>query len=148
MIKALRHIVLLLILVGMGPIAHAQFVAFRLEIPAGVKFSGQILDPLAGGTWENSKGKVWIKLEAPENLSLLLDLEFPEREVLPPPAAYFLNDGSADFERASLLKPGSNELQMISPPKLMRNVNPRPSSIQAWLGLPVLSGIRIKIEYP
>ena len=148
MTKAIRNIALLTVLLAWSTLAHAQFVSFRLEIPAGMNFSGQVTESMEGGTWEKTKSKIWIKLETFENLSFLVDVDFPEGEILPPPEAYFLNDGSADFEKAGRLKPGNHELQMISPPKLIRNMDPRPKNFQSWLGLPVLNGIRIKIEYP
>ncbi|MBA4300513.1 MAG: hypothetical protein C0433_10490 [Cyclobacterium sp.] len=148
MSKTFRHIAVMVFLTVMGTLAHAQVVAIRLEIPAGINFSAQVLDPMEGGTWENSNAKVWVGIEAHENLTFLLDLVFPEREILPPPEAYFLNDGSADFETASKLGVGSQELQMKNLPRLIRNMEPRPSQLQAWLGLPTLNGIKIKIEYP
>lgn len=148
MSKTFRHIAVMVFLTTLGARAHAQVVAIRLEIPAGINFSAQVLDPMEGGTWENSKAKAWIGIEAHENLTFLLDLEFPEREILPHPEAHFLNDGSADFETARMLSAGSHELQMKNLPRLIRNMEPRPSHLQAWLGLPILNGIKIKIEYP
>lgn len=148
MTKIFRHIALLISLMGMATLNQAQVVAIRLEIPAGIHFNAIVLDPMEDGTWENSKAKVWVGIESQENLSFLLDLEFPKGEILPPPEAYFLNNGSSDFELATLLIQGTNELQMINPPKLIRNMVPRPTHLQAWLGIPVLKGIRIKVEYP
>lgn len=148
MIKVVKHIALIVCLMGIGTLAHAQFVAIRLELPAGVNFNSQVVDAMDGGTWEKDKAKVWIGIEARENLSFLLDLELPEREIQPPPEAYFLNDGSSDFEQAINLEWGVQELQMITPSKLIRNLVPRTSHLQAWLGLPVLKGITVKIEYP
>lgn len=103
---------------------------------------------MKGGTWENSKAKVWVGMETRENLTILLNLEFPEREITPPLEAYFLNDGSADFENALDLKAGLQELKMNRQPVLVRNINPRPPYLKAWLGLPVINGVMIKIEYP
>lgn len=148
MIKVLQHIAPIICLMGIGTLAQAQFVAIKLEVPAGVNFNAQVAEPMAGGTWENNKAKVWIGLEAQENLSFLLDLELPEGEILPSPEAYFLNDGSADFEQASRLKWDVQEVQMITPSKLIRNIVPKTTYLQAWLGLPVLKGIIVKIEYP
>lgn len=148
MIKVIRHIALIFCLMGIGKVAHAQFVAIRLELPAGVNFNSQVVDAMAGGTWEKDKAKVWIGIEASENLSFLLDLELPEGEILPPPEAYFLNDGSSDFEQATNLKWGVQELQIISPSKLIRNIVPKTIHLQSWLGLPILKGILVKIEYP
>lgn len=148
MTKTLRHIALLIFGMGMGNLTYAQVVAIRLELPAGIQFNSQVLDPMEGGTWQNSQAKVWIGIEAQENLTLLLDVEFPEREILPLPRAYFLNNGSSDFEQASNLESGPNEIQLINQPKLIRSLVPRPTHLQAWLGIPVLNGLRIKIEYP
>jgi hypothetical protein len=148
MIKVIRHIALIFCVMGIGTVAHAQFVAIRLELPAGVNFNAQVVGAMAGGTWENNKAKVWIGIEASENLSFLLDLELPEGKILPPPEAYFLNDGSSDFEQASNLKWGVQELQLITPSKLIRNIVPKTNHLQAWLGLPILKGVSVKIEYP
>jgi len=148
MSKRFRHSALLMGLFLIPGLAQAQFVKFRLEIPAGIQFSGQVLDSMEGGTWENSKAKVWLGIQGHENLTILIDLEFPEGEILPPPEAYFLNDGSADFETARKLSIGSQELQLKNLPRLIRNMEPRPAILQAWLGLPILNGIKIKIEYP
>lgn len=148
MIKIVRHIVMIFCLMGIGTLAHAQFVAIRLELPAGVNFNAQVVDAMAGETWGNNKAKVWIGIEASENLSFLLDLELAGGEILPPPEAYFLNNGSSDFEQATNLKWSVQELQMTTPSKLIRNIVPRATHLQAWLGLPVLEGVLVKIEYP
>jgi hypothetical protein len=148
MTKAVRHIAMLFGLMGLVIITQAQVVNIRLEVPAGVNFNSQVLDPMEGGTWENSKAKVWVGITTQENLCLLVDLEFPEREILPTPEAYFLNNGSDDFELARKLSIGTNELTMSSHPKLIRNMKPQTISLKAWLGVPILNGIIVKIEYP
>jgi hypothetical protein len=146
--KAFRHIALLILLMGMGSYAQAQFVAIRLELPAGVSFNAQVLDPMAGGTWEINKAKVWIKIETSENLTLLIEIGFPEGEIIPPLEAYFLNDGSSDFEQGTLLQSGVQELRVMNSEKLIQNMTPRPAHLQAWLGLPMVKGLTLKIEYP
>lgn len=148
MIKAFRNIALLILLMGIGSHVQAQFVAIRLEIPGGVNFNAQVLDPMTGGTWENDKAVVWIGLETSENLTLLLEMGSPEREILPPLEAYFLNDGSSDFEQGTQLRSGVQELQIMNSRQLIRNMNPRPTHLQAWLGLPMVKGLTLKIEYP
>lgn len=127
---------------------QAQFVAVRLELPAGIQFYAGVLKTIEGGTWENSKAKVWVGIESQENLTFLLDIDFPDREILPSPEANFLNDGTADFEKASNLDSTVQELRMSTHPNLIRHMDPRPTHIQAWLGLPFINGITIKIEYP
>jgi hypothetical protein len=148
MTKGCRHIVLILGLCLISAFANAQAVSFRLEIPAGVSYPSQVVDPMSGGTWENNKAMVWIEILAQENLSFLLDLDFPEEEIEPQLEAFFLNDGTASFENARRLREGIQELQMINPPKLIRNAEPRPAYYQAWLGLPLVGRITVKIEYP
>ncbi|WP_158587701.1 hypothetical protein [Algoriphagus lacus] len=148
MTKHLIHIALLILSMVIPVSVQAQFVSIRLELPAGIHFNAQMLDPMEGGTWENSKAKIWVGIESQENLTLLLDLEYPEGEILPAPEAYFLNDGTNDFEKALKLIQGSHELLMNSTALLIQNLDPRPTHIQAWLGLPVLNGITIKLEYP
>lgn len=148
MTRLFRHIVLVCSMSLITSLAKAQFVNFRLEIPAGVSFSTRVLDPMSGGTWENNKAKVWIEIQAQENLSYLLDIRFPEQEIEPPLEAFYLNDGTASFENAVRLRAGVQELQLINPPILIRNTSPRLSYFQAWLGLPIVRGLSIKIEYP
>lgn len=148
MTKRLIHIASVMLLVLVSTLAKAQFVAIRLEIPAGVQFSSQVMDPLEGGTWEKSKAKRWIGLEADENLSILVQMDLPQREIQPAPEAYFLNNGSSDFEEAILLDINSAEVSLANSSRLIRYMNPIPRSIKAWLGLPVIDGLTIKIEYP
>ncbi|MCU0402128.1 MAG: hypothetical protein MUE75_14170 [Algoriphagus sp.] len=148
MTKSMFHIALLIFMVMLSTVAKAQFVAVRLEIPAGVQFSAQVMDPLEGGTWEKTKAKRWVELEADENLSVLVQLQLPQREIQPATEAFFLNDGSSDFENASLLDLESSEVRLSATAMLMRYMNPVPRSIKAWLGLPVIDGLTIRIEYP
>lgn len=127
---------------------EAQYVNIRLEIPAGIQFNSEVAESRDGGTWENSMAKVWVGMQAQENLTFLVDVTFPQNEILPAPSAYFLNDGSADFERAKKLSSGIQQLNMSHQENLIRNITPRPIYLKAWLGLPVIQGMSIKIEYP
>jgi hypothetical protein len=148
MIKKINHIILILLLLLFSGTVQAQVISIQLELPAGIQVSTQVIDPIEGGTWENSKARLWIELEARENLGFLLDLQFPEREILPPLEAYFLNDGSADFEKAGRLPQGTRLLRIHQLPMLIHRMHPRPIHLQAWLGLPLIDGMHIKIEYP
>ncbi len=148
MTKALYHIVPLFLLVLLTHSAQAQFVAIRLEIPAGVQFSAQVMDPIEGGTWEKTKARRWVELEGDENLSILVQVQLPDREIQPSLETLFLNDGSSDFEEAILLDINSAEVSLANSSRLIRYMNPIPRSIKAWLGLPLIDGLTIKIEYP
>lgn len=144
----MRHIAAFLLMFLWTGSVQAQFVAIRLEIPAGVQFSSQVMDPIEGGTWEKTKAVRWVELQADENLSILVQLQLPEREIQPAPEALFLNDGSADFEKATQLSFNSPELYLTNTSRLIRYMKPMPRSIKAWLGLPVIDGLQIRIEYP
>ena len=148
MTKRHLHIASVILFVLVSTLAKAQFVAIRLEIPAGVQFSAQVMDPVEGGTWEKTKAKRWVGLEADENLSILVQMHLPEREIQPTPEAYFLNNGSSDFEEAIMLDLNSAEVRLANSSRLIRYMQPMPRSIKAWLGLPVINGLTIKIEYP
>lgn len=148
MINRITHTALITLMMLISVSVNAQFVAIRLDLPAGINFNAQVLEPRVGGSWENSKAKVWVGIESQENLSFLLDIAYPNREILPSPEAYFLNDGTGDFEKAVKLGIEVQELRISNHPTLIQNMVPRPSYIQAWLGLPLLNGIIIKIEYP
>lgn len=148
MTKRLIYIASVMLLVLVSTLAKAQFVAIRLEIPAGVQFSSQVMDPLEGGTWEKTKAKRWVGLEADENLSILVQMDLPEREIQPAPEAYFLNDGSSDFEESFRLNVNSSEVSLSDTYQLIRYMKPIPTKVKAWLGIPVIDGLTIKIEYP
>lgn len=127
---------------------NAQVVNIRLEIPAGVSYESVVLDPLLGGSWEKNKAKAWISLDTRENLSFLLEVKTPDRKIEPAFEIYFLNNGTADFEMARKLSTGIHELQMINPPRLIRNMDDAPAFLRAWLGVPLINGLKFKIEYP
>lgn len=148
MTKQLLHIASVMLLVLVSTMAKAQFIAIRLEIPAGVQFSSQVMEPLEGGTWEKTKAKRWVGLEADENLSILVQMDLPQREIQPAPEAYFLNDGSSDFEEAFTLSINSSEVILSDTYQLIRYMKPMPTKVKAWLGIPVIDGLTVKIEYP
>jgi hypothetical protein len=127
--------------------ALAQFVNIRIEIAPGVNFSSQVVQGNPEGTWEKDQARVWIQIGAQDNLSLLIELSYPDREILPRPFALFLNDGSSNFENSSILISGKSRVDFVDPPVLIRNQKPRPQHFTSWLGLPRLDGIHLKIEY-
>lgn len=128
--------------------AQAQVVNIRLEIPAGASFDKVFFEPLIGGSWEKNKAKAWLSIATRENLTILFEAEFPDRKIEPPLEISFLNNGTADFEKAQVLAKGVQELQMTNPPKLIRNRIDAPAFLRAWLGIPLINEIKIKIEYP
>lgn len=130
------------------PIQHtlAQFVNFRIEIVPGVNFISNVNgDP--NGTWEKNQSRVWIGLEVQDNSPLLVEISYPNREFTIQPDMHFLNDGSSDYENAVCLTKKISRVLPISPSKLIRNQYPRPQAYLAWLGLPKMEGVYLKIEY-
>lgn len=127
--------------------AEAQFVNIRLEIPAGANFKSQVVDPMKGGSWENSRALTWIELTVPENITFKLEVNYPKRIIEPPLESYFLNNGTASFQQAIQLHNGEQQLRINNAGKLIRDMDPRPLSLSAWLGLPMTEGITVSIEY-
>ena len=139
---------MLVILVLSFGAAQAQFVTIKLEIPGGATFKSEVVDPMKGGSWENSKAVTWIEIQVPENLAFLIDIQYPNRMMEPPLESSFLNNGTSNFEESFSLYSGSQALLMNKSGTLIRNMHPRPLALSAWLGLPMTEGIAIKIEYP
>jgi hypothetical protein len=127
---------------------RAQFVKLNLTIPGGVTFESQVVDPMKGDSWEKSKAISWIELKVNENLAFILDIQYPERIVKPPLESFILNNGTSNFEDSSYLKSGSQAVIIHKSGIVIRNMNPRPLELSAWLGLPMTKGIEVKIEYP
>ena len=148
MIKNWAIIGLLMMLMLSAGAVQAQFVTVKLEIPSGTTFASQVIDPVNGESWEKSRAMKWIEIVVPENLVLLLDVSFPAWKVEPPLESYFLNNGTSNLGESKSLESGSQWVQMRQYGNLIRYMNPRPLAISAWLGLPMTSGITIKIEYP
>ena len=148
MIKNWASVGLIVILMLSVGAVQAQFVRINLEIPAGTTFESQVIDPVDGESWEKSRAMKWIEIVVPENLVLLLDVGLPARKVDPPLESFFLNNGSSNFDESNSLRSGSQWVQMRQWGKLIRDTSPRPPALSAWLGLPMTSGITIKIEYP
>jgi hypothetical protein len=148
MIRHWTKIAILLILTLPFGVAKAQFVTIKLEIPGSIQFESIVVDPMKGGSWETSKAITWIVIKAPENLAFVLDIYYPERAIEPPPESFFLNNGTSNFEESVSLKNGSQAVLMNKSGKVIRNMKFRPLALSAWLGLPMIKGIAIKIEYP
>ncbi|MEP1087239.1 MAG: hypothetical protein ABJH01_11225, partial [Algoriphagus sp.] len=145
MIKPGFYIALLMLMLLRIQTAKAQFVTINLEIPAGTTLESQVVDPMKGGSWEKSKAIYWIEINTPENLALLLDIHYPTRAVEPPLESYFLNNGTSNFEESYLLREGERTVVINQSGPIIRNMNPRPLTLSAWLGIPMTSGISIKI---
>ena len=147
MIRRLLHSALMLLLVVTWLPVQAQFVGIHLEIPAGVQFDTQVIESKPGDTWEKNKAMIWLSLETRENQSLILGISYPNREIIPTPEAFFLNDGTSDFGKSLKIGTVNQPLQMSNQGKLIKNFDPRPTHIQAWLGLPLLNQLSVTIEY-
>ncbi|WP_026952224.1 hypothetical protein [Algoriphagus mannitolivorans] len=147
MIKSLKTYGLVILLLCSCRL-EAQVVNIKLEIPAGVIMDSPSYEPLIGGSWEKNKAKAWISISTRENLNFLLKVEEPQRKIEPPFEAYFLNNGTSDFEKSQLLSTGIQELQILNQRMLIKNLDPTPMYLRAWVGIPIISGIKLIIEYP
>lgn len=131
---------------------QAQFLDIRIHIPAGVNFSHdsprKVINGIAGNTQQEITPITWIAMEAMENLSFLVSLENQEPDQDQLPTGYYLNHQIWDLSEVVELFPGINQLTIDSRKLLIRNINPKISTLQAWLGIPTDKPIHIKIEYP
>jgi hypothetical protein len=148
MIKYSARIGLFVILMLSFGAAQAQFIKLNMSLPAGAIFESKVVYPINGDSWEKSKAITWIQLNFNENLAFVLEITYPERIVDPPLEFFFLNNGTSNFEESSYLKSGSQAVIMSKYGNVIRNTNPRPVELSAWLGLPMTAGIAVKIEYP
>ena len=145
--KQVKILVILAVLVLVSESSVAQFVNIRLEIPGGATFESQVVDPMKGGSWEKSRAVTWIEVKVPENLTFILDIQYPKRIVEPPLESFFLNNGTSNFEESISLKNGIQTVVINKSGKVIRNMEPRPMALAAWLGLPMTGGIAVIIEY-
>ena len=124
--------------------AQAQMVNVRLVLPAGVNFNPRIVEaqPKEGET-----GLRWVEMVVQENIHLIVSLKSDETDKDIIETLYVLNNGTADFRTATNYGSGKASFQMDNRGMLIRNAKPRIQQIRAWLGIPVLPGIKTTIEY-
>jgi hypothetical protein len=124
--------------------AQAQMVNVRLVLPAGVNFNPRIIEaqPKEGET-----GLRWVEMVVHENIHLIVSLKSDETDTEFKERIYILNNGTADFRTAAIFEAGKASFQMDTRGMLIRNISPKTHQIRAWIGIPVLPGIKTAIEY-
>lgn len=142
----LTYLFILIVLIALGGApAKAQFVNFRLELPAGVNFGTHVISPNP----ENSDEQlIWIEITANENLTILVDVQYENAAEKKDHPVFFLNNDSTDFGSATNIGTGSHSVQLDHSGLLIRNKLPKTVHVKAWLGLRIRPGLIATIEYP
>jgi hypothetical protein len=82
-----------------------------------------------------------------ENIHVTVSLMSDDRNTELHQTLYVLKNGDSDFTAAIKYEAGHASFQMDSRGMLIRNIEPKTQQIRAWLGIPVLPGIKTAIEY-
>jgi hypothetical protein len=131
---------------------QAQFLNIRINIPAGMMFSKnpsqKVFGGIAGNAGQDQIPITWIAMESMENLSFLVSIENQNTDQGQVPKGFYINQSGWDLSEARELFPGPNQLTIDNRHLLIRNISPRVSFLQAWLGIPSNKSLIIKIEYP
>jgi hypothetical protein len=153
MITDKKIVALVIILVfGINLQLKAQFLNISIHIPAGVSFSNdsprKIMNGVAGNIGEEQIPVTWLFMETKENINFLVSIESHEPGQDQLPIGFYLNHRTWDLSEVKELFPGLNQLTIDSRNLLIRNISPKVSVLQAWLGIPSNKPLNIKIEYP
>lgn len=123
---------------------EAQMVNVRLVLPAGVNFNPRIIEAKPN---EDEIGLRWVEMVVQENIQVTVSLKSADADQSLEETLYILNNGTADFRTATIFEAGEASFQMDNRGMLIRNAIPKIQQIRAWLGIPVLPGIKTAIEY-
>lgn len=124
--------------------AEAQMVGVRLVLPAGVNFNPRIIEAKPK---EGEIGIRWVEMVVQENIKVTVTLKSADTDSGIEETLYVLNNGSSDFKTANIYEAGEASFQMDSRGMLIRNIKPQMQQVRAWLGIPILPGIKTTIEY-
>jgi hypothetical protein len=144
MIRLCFTLIVLLLVFGKTNNVEAQMVGVRLVLPAGVNFNPRIIHPKPK---EGETPMRWVEMVVQENIHVTVGLKEENSEKNLKETLYIVNDGTADFGGALRFESGKTSFQMDNRGLLIRNINPQMQQIRAWLGIPIIPGIKTTIEY-
>jgi hypothetical protein len=144
MIKVYFLLIVSVLVFGKISQVEAQMVSVRMILPAGVNFNPRIImnQPKEGET-----GLRWAEMVVQENIHVTVSLKADDSGLGLKEPLYVVNNGTADFGRASKYESGKTSFQLDHRGLLIRNIRPQVQQVRAWLGIPVLPGIVTVIEY-
>lgn len=144
MIRLCFIVIVSLLVFGNINKSEAQMVGVRLVLPAGVNFNPKIIVPKPN---EGEQAMRWVEMVVQENINVTVSLKEDTSEKDLKKTIYIVNNGSSDFESALRFDSGKTSFQMDNIGLLIRNIKPDIQQVRAWIGIPILPGIKTTIEY-
>lgn len=144
MIRLCFIVIITALVFGKITTAEAQMVSVRLVLPAGVNFNPRIIVPQPK---EGETGLRWVEMVVQENIHVTVHLKSDPSDKDLKETLYIVNNGTSDFGSALKFESGKVSFQMDSYGMLIKNIEPRIQQVRAWLGIPILPGIKTTIEY-
>ncbi|WP_113925185.1 hypothetical protein [Cognataquiflexum aquatile] len=144
MIRLCLIVIISALVFGKITTAEAQMVSVRLVLPAGVNFNPRIIVPQPK---EGETGLRWVEMVVQENIHVTVHLKSDSSEKDANETLYIVNNGTSDFGSALKFESGNASFQMDNRGKLIKNIEPNIQQVRAWLGIPILPGIKTTIEY-
>lgn len=123
---------------------EAQMVGVRLVLPAGVNFNPRIVLPKPK---EGETPLRWVEMVVQENIRVAVSLQADVSDMEIQKTIFILNNGTADFGTALRFDSGNTSFQMDNRGLLIRNIEPKMQQVRAWIGIPIIQGIKTVIEY-
>jgi hypothetical protein len=149
-----RHLILLTLLsaLGYGNSLNAQFLNIKIAIPAGVNFTTntatKVFSESAGTAYYGQAPTTWIAMETMENLSFLVSISNQDEEQDEVPKGHYISESNWNSAEAKEMTPGLNQLVVDKRNLLIKNIYPKTSFLQGWLGISSNKALHITIEYP
>lgn len=144
MIRLSFMVIISALVFGKITAAEAQMVSVRLVLPAGVNFNPRIIVPQPK---EGATGLRWVEMVVQENIQVKVHLKSDASDRDAQETLYIVNNGTSDFGSALKFESGKASFQMDNRGKLIKNIKPNIQQVRAWLGIPILPGIKTTIEY-
>lgn len=155
--KAKATVQLMLFLLLLSANVEAQFIRLTLNLPPGFEAKVDPVPPmiLEAPTQEGevnplgtrNAGTKWIELRSRDNTQLIVSAKFDQVAGAGLPQLFFLNDGSNEFAKATLLPFRRNVVAMYNKPLTMADLPEETIYIRAWLGVPADRGGLLTIEF-
>lgn len=153
--NAIGQLMVVLLLISAN--VEAQFIRLTLNLPPGFEAKVDPVPPMIleaptqeGGVnplGTRNAGTKWIELRSRDNTQLIVSAKFDNLPGAGLPQLFFLNDGSSDFAKASLLPYRRNMVAMYNKPLTMVDLSEETLYIRAWLGVPADRGGLLTIEF-
>lgn len=135
----------------------AQFIRLTINLPPSFEAKVDPVPPMvieppiemAGSNQIGMKkvGTRWIEFRTRENAFLVISAKFDNLPGAGLPQLYFLNNGTSEFAKASLLTYRRNQVSMLDKPYTMKDLPEETLYLSAWLGVPSDRGGLLTIEF-